>query len=106
MIWQMHDLNNLEYENEVSLFLFGNSYKSHWKTSVYDVFAIIKPDFLDDYKNNNQKSNTSSKYFADGRTNVKLGGSQSKSSKNKTTLSIRNDTQLVHLGKTFCFFKN
>ncbi len=104
MIWQMHDLNNLEHEHEVSLFLFGNSYKSHWKTSVYDVFAIIKPDFLDDYKNSNQSSGSSNKYFAEGRTNVKMGGYQQtkKPTKNKTTLSIRNDTQLVHLGFYFC----
>jgi hypothetical protein len=102
MIWQMHDLNNLEHENDVSLFLFGNSYKTHWKTNLYDVFAIIKPDFLDDYKNTNQqKSGFNNKYFADGRTNVKVASSKpgnSAASSNKTTLSIRNDAQLVHLG--------
>jgi hypothetical protein len=54
VIWTIHDLGNLERQQEISLFLFGGAYKSHWKSTEFSCFAIVKPEFLNNNNNNNR----------------------------------------------------
>lgn len=89
IIWQLFDLYNLEREQEISLFLFGNAYKKYWKTSEFELFAIINPSFLDE-PNNNRTAAAAAPY---GKPN----GVPKKKTK-KLTLSVRNESQLLHLG--------
>jgi hypothetical protein len=110
-IWQIHDLGNLERQQEISLFLFGNSYKTHWKSNEFEVFALRKPEFLD--SNKNQNSNGSNQagmnaYYNNGNlvaATKKLGGNAgnwnkfaSKKQNDKLSLSIKSDFQLIPLG--------
>jgi hypothetical protein len=96
IIWNFYDLNNLEREQEISLFLFSNAYKNFWKSSEFQVFAIIKPDFLDEQKNSNppNQNNNNNKYSKTpgGKANTK------QTSKQKLSISVRNDIQLIPLG--------
>ena len=48
-IWRLHDLGNLESQQEVSLFLFGAAYQAWWKSSEFQVFALCKPSILADW---------------------------------------------------------
>lgn len=89
VIWHMYDINNLEKESEVSIFLFGGAYKKHWKSSEFGVFAIRKPEFLDDNKNNKQQQGAS-KY-------TKMGKAKNQNNQ-KVTLSVVNENQLEFLG--------
>jgi len=109
VIWQLHDLGNLEKQHDISLFLFGNAYKMHWKSSQFEVFALVKPDFLDSNKN----SSTSNATNNSSSTNTYYNG-QNTSSKNKSnwnkfasknlklneklTMSVKSDSQLIPLG--------
>lgn len=56
VIWKLVDVSNLDKHQEISLFLFGNAYKSHWKSNEFEVFALIQPDILDSNNNNNQNN--------------------------------------------------
>lgn len=106
VIWQIIDLNNLEREQEISLFLFGGAYKSHWKSSEFDCFVLVKPDFLDSQKNNSQTA--SNKEYSSSNF-VKIGQNKKKPDWNKfaskkinqnlkITLSVKSESQLVRLG--------
>lgn len=75
VIWHVYDLDNLERDRDVSLFLFGAAYTSHWKSSEFEVYAVLKPDFLD----SNEK------------TTKKTEG---------LSLCVRNEAQLIKLGVT------
>lgn len=108
VIWQIVDLNNLEREQEISLFLFGGAYKSHWKSSEFDCFALIKPDFLDSQKNNSQSA-APNKDYSSPNSFVKIGQNKKKPDWNKfaskkvnqnlkLTLSVKSESQLVRLG--------
>jgi hypothetical protein len=119
VIWNIYDLNNLEREQDISLFLFGSGYKSHWKASEFQVFALIKPDFL----NNNGPNGGSngggnsggSTYGPNSNFGSGGGGKNSKTGSSwnsfankkvnnqiqKLTLSIRAEHQLVCLGINF-----
>ncbi|RNA24370.1 MCM10 -like protein [Brachionus plicatilis] len=107
VIWQIFDLNNLEREQELSLFLFGGAYKSHWKSSEFDCFVLVKPEFLDSQKNTAQSAPNNS---YNSNSFVKIG--QNKKQKSdwnkfatkkvnqnlKLTLSVKSESQLVRLG--------
>ena len=79
-------MNNLEREQEISLFLFGQSYKTHWKTSEFQTVLISKPQFLDDTKNDNKNKNQ----FAQKPSK--------KAPTKKFSLSVNNENQLIPLG--------
>ena len=58
VIWKLVDLNNLDKQQD----MFGNAYKSHWKSNEFEVFALIQPDILDNNgggKYGNQQASTS-----------------------------------------------
>lgn len=87
IIWNMYDVSHLEAGRDVSLFLFGNSYKKFWKSSEFEVFIIKKPDFMDDLKNSG------------GAGDKKLNkNNKARDSAKKISISIRNDSQLELLG--------
>ena len=89
IIFNLYDLNNLEREQEISLFLFGQSYKTHWKTSEFQCILISKPDFLDDPKTNDKNSKNQFSHKPSKKVENK-----------KLSLSIRNENQLVLLGNS------
>jgi hypothetical protein len=115
VIWNIYDLNNLERQQDISLFLFGSGYKSHWKASEFQVFALIKPEFLNNNGPNGNSNNNSgggSTYGPNsnfgGAKNSKTGSSWNSfankkvnSQIQKLTLSIKAEHQLVCLGKHF-----
>ena len=119
IIWHLHDLNNLEKQQDISLFLFGNAFKTHWKSSEFEVFALVKPDLLCD-SGNEQKNDTANKpnqnYYNNNQMPGKKPAKQGSGWNNfaakkmsldiKLKLSVRNESQLVPLGFskdiTFC----
>lgn len=110
VIWQIYDLNNLDRQQEISLFLFGGAYKSHWKSSEFECFAILKPEFLDSNKNQQAQTPNNQSYCNPNSPFVSIGkNSGPKTDWNKfatkkvnqtlkVTLSIKSDSQLVPLG--------
>ena len=115
MIWRLYDLNTLDNTQDISLFLFGNAYKQWWKSSEMDVFALVKPEFLDNknqQQNNAAQSSNNKSYFDNSSHTVTKKGilmnNQQKNWNNfaskklnladKLTLSIKSDYQLVFLG--------
>ncbi|CAF0851383.1 unnamed protein product [Brachionus calyciflorus] len=111
VIWQIYDLNNLDREQEISLFLFGSAYKAHWKSSDFDCFVLSKAEFLDSQKNSQTNSAPQNNYYnSNSPSFVKIGqGKKAKSDWNKfatkkinqnlkLTLSVKSESQLVRLG--------
>lgn len=108
VVWQLFDLNNLDREQEISLFLFGGAYKSHWKSSEFDCFVLVKPDFLDSQKN--QPQSTTKNEYGSTKPFVKIGQNKKQNSdwnkfatkkvnqNLKLTLSVKSENQLVRLG--------
>jgi hypothetical protein len=117
IIWNVYDLHNLERQQDISLFLFGSGYKSHWKASEFQVFALIKPEFMSNNApnsggggggggggstygpssgNNKNGSKTGSSWnsFANKKVNNQI---------QKLTLSIKAESQMVCLGKIILF---
>lgn len=96
VVWSLCDLNNLEKQQDLSLFLFGNAYKTHWKSAEFEVFALVKPEFLEGRTNNNSnnyKSNGSTSNWNNFATKT-VGNTTSV----KLSMSINNDYQLIRLG--------
>lgn len=85
IIWHIYDLDSLDREQEVSLFLFGAAYQSFWKAGEFEVYAVLKPSFLDSDENNSKSSGATKKNdnFHD-----------------RISLCVRNEAQLVKLGIT------
>jgi hypothetical protein len=110
----LYDLNTLDNTQDISLFLFGNAYKQWWKSSEMDVFALVKPEFLDNknqQQNNSVQSSNKSYFDNSSHTVTKKGILMNNQQKNwnnfaskklnladKLTLSIKSDYQLVLLG--------
>lgn len=90
VIWHVYDLDTLENDNdEVSLFLFGAAYSAYWKTSEFEVYAVLKPDFLDDESTTAKQPTSSS-----ASSSKKSGGNFS----NRLSICVRNEAQLIKLG--------
>ncbi len=107
IIWNIYDLQNLERQQDISLFLFGSAYKSHWKSSEFQVFALIKPEYMKDsisgaasYKSDETNKST----FKQESQTKNWNSFASKKKTNqipKLTLSVHTESQLILLGKTF-----
>jgi hypothetical protein len=102
-VWTLCDLNNLEKQQDISLFLFGNAYKTHWKSAEFEVFALVKAEFLDgkNNNNNNNNNNSSSTYKSNNSTgnwNNFAKKTVGNTASVKLSMSINNDYQLVRLG--------
>jgi hypothetical protein len=63
VIWRIFDSNNLDKQQDISLFLFGNAYKTHWKSSEFEAFALVQPDVLESNKNTNTASSTNNNTY-------------------------------------------
>ncbi len=109
VIWRVFDAANLDKEQEISLFLFGAAYKTHWKSSEFQVFALVQPDILDSKKPNTAPSNNSPSPYFNPNASKKPGSFKSTSNwnnfastkvdlSNKLTLSVKSDFQLILLG--------
>ncbi len=118
VIWKLTDVNNIDKQQDISLFLFGNAYKSHWKSNEFEVFALIQPDILDSNKSNNQQqsvnsTNSNNSYYSGNSPSFfvnngkKAASSNSNWNKfaakkvdlnNKLSLSVKSDHQLISLG--------
>lgn len=79
IIWHLYDLSNLDSPQQVSLFLFGTAFDSCWKAGELDVYAILKPDFMDGNKGGPPSSS---------------GGAN----RDEVSLCVRKEVQLVKLG--------
>ena len=111
VIWRIYDATNLDKQQEITLFLFGNAYKTHWKSSEFEAFALIQPDILDSNKNGAQAGNkTATPYFNGSNTPTQKAGNYKSATgwnnfaakkvdlDNKLTLSVKADYQLIPLG--------
>jgi hypothetical protein len=101
----VYDLNNLEHQQNISLFLFGNAYKAHWKSNEFEVFALMKPDFLDSKQqnSNNTTSNKSNNYSSSG--NYKSTTTWNKFAKKSVVSAVNNNsTSIINLIYKFLFF--
>lgn len=102
IVWHVYDLNNLEKPQEVSLFLFGNAYKAHWKSNEYEAFALVKPEFLDSNRNVAASAPpTSNKYFDSNMTSKSLLKPNNKSSNWNNFASKK-----LNLGRFFLFIRH
>lgn len=45
-IWKLSDLGATTANDTVALFLFGEVYKQHWKTTEGSVIALLNPSIL------------------------------------------------------------
>ena len=100
-IWTLCDLNNLERQQDISLFLFGNAYKTHWKSAEFEVFALLKPEFLDNRGSNNNSSskpNFSNQNKSGNPGNWNKFATKTVATTEKLSMSVNADFQLVRLG--------
>jgi hypothetical protein len=110
VIWRIFDPNNLDKQQEISLFLFGNAYKTHWKSSEFEAFALLQPDILDSKAGSSgNATKTTTNTYSNHTLNKKPGNYSSNSSwnsfaskkvdlNNKLSLSIKADYQLIPIG--------
>lgn len=96
IIWNCVDLNCLERQQDISMFLFGSAYKSHWKSTEFQTFAVIKPEFL----NNDKDSGNNNSGAKNGKTGWNTFAAKKVNNQiPKLTLSVKSESQLVYLGK-------
>jgi hypothetical protein len=105
----------LDKQQEVSLFLFGAAYKTHWKSSEFEAFALVNPDILDNKTpggcgsgqsigSNTYFNHTSGSgrkpgpYHTPGGWNNFATKKIDQTLNNKLTLSVKSDFQLIPLG--------